>query len=113
MGPGQDVLTFSVSKLAAYYIWARTRSPDTSSDSFFISVDGAMTIPFDTSECMHDLQWHWVVLRFFSSNCPLIGAAVAITIDAGPHTLAVSSREGQSAIDRIVITGDPAFVPTD
>jgi hypothetical protein len=112
-GPGRDVVAFSIPKLASYYIWGRGRSPDTGTDSFFISIDGAAPLPYDTSECIHGTQWHWTVLRLFTANCPMIGAPVAISLDVGGHTLTLTSREGQSALDRIEISEDPTFVPTD
>jgi len=112
-GPGSDTLTFSLPQDASYYMWARTRSPDSGTDSFFVAFDGAAPAAFDTSECIHDQTWHWVTLRLFTANCPQIGPVVSVTLAAGAHTLVLSAREGGSMIDRIELSSDPSFVASD
>jgi hypothetical protein len=112
-GPGTATITFSLAKSATYFIWGRGRTADASTDSFFVAIDGAARMPYDISECIHGSVWHWTVIRLFTANCPMIGAPVAVGLGAGSHTLRLTSREGQSAIDRFILTDDPVFVPTD
>lgn len=111
-GPGQALATFAVDASAMYYIWGRTRSPDASTDSFFVSVDGGADGHYNTSDCVHSPQWHWAAVRT-QYTCPALPPVLGFALGAGTHSLRLRSREGQSAVDRFVIVDDPGFVPTD
>ena len=109
-GPGQARYGFTIDgRSSSYHVWARTLAPDTASDSFFLQIDALSELDFTTSMCTPVAGWIWVpVLDFSYSTDPTVFA-----LAAGAHTLVLRSREGQSKIDRFVITDDPAFVPSD
>jgi hypothetical protein len=109
-GPGELVAEFTISTAAAYYLWGRTRKTTLSSDSFWLSIDGGTAHNFLLG-CDLDGAWRWVHVPEVAF-CPNT-TALGFPLDAGVHTLRLTSREGQSVIDRFVITSDPGFVPLD
>lgn len=112
-GPGSARYAFEIVRPADYYLWGRTRAPDMATDSFFVAFDGAADLDYHASDCANSATWLWRILRDAVSNCPALGTPRPVALAAGPHALVLSSREGQTAIDKIVITDDPAFVPAD
>ncbi len=88
---------FHVPAAATWKVWLRMYGPTTSSDSWFESVDGATrqeVFPSATG------RWMWVAARSY-------------TLGAGLHTLELGGREAEARVDRILITDDPTFVPTE
>ena len=110
-GPGAATFTFEIATAATYYIWGRTFAPDASRDSFFISIDGGAKLNYDSSACVHSPSWEWSVV-LVAGNCPNT-TEQTFAFTAGAHTLELSSREGLSAIDRILVTSDPMFDAKD
>lgn len=112
-GPGRATFTFTISEPATrtYYVWGRTLAPDQSRDSFFVSIDGAETY-YDTSGCMHGDQWQWTAL-LIAGTCPNSNPQVGYSLAPGVHTLQLRSREGLSAIDRILVGYDANLVAQD
>ena len=112
-GPGAALYHFTVPTLQTYFVWGRSLAPTTSRDSFFVAVDGAADREYETTDCSYDGLWRWVAVRESFTCAGGLGALFGIPLGAGDHTLRLRSREGQSALDRFVITDDPAFVPVD
>jgi hypothetical protein len=87
----------NVATTGNFYIWALVNGPNTSSDSFWISVDGnadqQLSLPANT--------WGWVRLN-----------ATAINIPAGKHTLKVKVREDGALIDKLAFTTSSGFTPS-
>ncbi len=83
----------------AYRIWARTIAPHGGADSLCVQVDDATvstwTVPNSTS-------WVWN---------PAMSTTYALA--PGAHTLRFRYREIGTRLDRVVITTDLAFVPTN
>lgn len=82
---------------ATWKVWLRMLGPTTSNDSWFESVDGAArqaVFPAATG------RWMWVAARSYS-------------LGAGLHTLELGGGEAEARVDRILITDDPTFVPTE
>jgi hypothetical protein len=92
-----------------YRVWVRRWVPQRwglllgrgESDSAWIGVDGrALGGPFDDKPAGVE-AWTWV------------GATEPIELRAGDHTLSLRIREGGYAVDRILLSADPDFVPDD
>src|SRR5439155_5103489 len=94
------------------HLVSHTRAADTSTDSFFAAVDNGAPINYESSNCSYTSAWTWVEL-LVPTNSPTHGAPEAFALSAGSHTFTLTSREGGSAIDRIIVMDDSAFVPTD
>ena len=111
-GSGSASCTFSLAATATMYLWVRTITSDTSTDSFNVSFDGTQ-YTLEPSECMYGPSWHWGALRGPTMCMPTsLAALLPITLAAGSHTVVLKSREGQSKIDRAILVTDVAYVPS-
>jgi hypothetical protein len=82
---------------ATWKVWLRMYGGTTSSDSWFESVDGGArqaVYPSATG------RWMWVAARSYS-------------LGAGLHSLELGGSEAEARVDRILITDDPTFAPTE
>jgi chitodextrinase len=80
-----------------WYFWYRMYSTGTSSNSWFERVDGGS---FQTIATTQNNVWEWIEGRSYG-------------LTGGLHTLTLGGQEAQSRIDRMLVTNDPAFVPTE
>jgi Fibronectin type III domain len=101
---GAAEYTIDIPTTGDYVIWGRTIAPDGGSDSFFTSIDGgehvAWHIPIGS-------VWIWVSVNGNEQD-PLI-----LNLAAGTHTLRISGREDGTKLDRLLITNDMDFVPSE
>ncbi|ULC58137.1 hypothetical protein MBM09_09420 [Flaviramulus sp. BrNp1-15] len=81
-------ISFTVSKNAPYYVYAKLNCPSSDDDSFWVKIDDN---DFITSNGLRTNEWEWVKL----SNANL---------EAGEHTLTIAYREDGAKIDKIGIT---------
>ncbi|GAA0951238.1 glycosyl hydrolase family 28 protein [Nonomuraea longicatena] len=96
---GHATVSFDVPDPGAFTVWGRVIAPTDSDDSFWVRADGGAwtnwnNIPLGAS-------WHW--------------AQFPVTYDlaAGTHTLTFAYREDGALLDRIAVSSDPAFTPSD
>jgi hypothetical protein len=110
-GPGSATYTFSV-PAGTYYLWGRVRADSSAVDSFFVQVDGGEQIYYQSTDCAYTTAWTWapVTAEF---DCPNSAAVLPLPLTDGAHSVRFTSREGESAFDRLIIIDDPAFVPAD
>ena len=88
---------FNVPAPATWYTWFRMYAPNASSASWFERVDTgtfAEIAPSTTG------AWEWVAGRSYG-------------LSAGAHVLTLGGGEAQARVDRILITNDAAFRPTE
>ena len=78
-------------------MWLRLYAQDGDSDSWLERVDAVNFNPVIANETG---AWHWVLARGHS-------------LTVGQHTLDIGGREPGSRVDRILITDDPDFVPSE
>jgi beta-lactamase regulating signal transducer with metallopeptidase domain len=111
-GPGQVSLTFQVPAAGEYVIWGRAIGANDNDNSFYISVDEGEEIRWDIETDGGRLlrEWGWVPIRDPAAPTP-DRALRRFPLTAGPHTLRVRNREDGTRLDRLLITGDPAYVP--
>ncbi|MEV2271277.1 glycosyl hydrolase family 28 protein [Nonomuraea africana] len=96
---GHATLTFAVPDPGAFKVWARVIAATSGDDSFWVRSDGGTWtnwngIPLGTS-------WHWAQLP------------VTYELSAGTHTVTFAYREDGARLDRVAISSDPAFTPSD
>ncbi|MFI6503212.1 glycosyl hydrolase family 28 protein [Nonomuraea typhae] len=96
---GHATLAFTVPGPGSFKVWARVIAPTTSDDSFWVRADGGAwtswnNIPPGTS-------WHWAPLP------------VTYDLSAGAHTVTFAYREDGARLDRVAISSDPSFTPSD
>ena len=102
------VLTYQVSFATAgkHYIWVRGLGPSTSSDSLHVGLDGAEVSTgsnFNGFVPTGSLAWSG------KSNGVVRTLQVPTT---GMHTITVWMRESGMVFDKLVLTSDPAYVPS-
>lgn len=105
--------TFEIPLAGDYHIWCRVKAPTASRDSFFVMMDnqpeevfhvyGTPTPPEGTRTP------NWIWRRIHVSDA---GPRVH-SLDQAAHTLRFRVREPGTLLDRVVLSSDPAFVPTD
>jgi hypothetical protein len=78
-------------------LWIRMFAENGSRNSWYESIDGATRQSFSTTEYG---EWTWVAGRTY-------------TLDAGQHTVELGGREAGTLADRLLLTDDPDFVPTE
>lgn len=88
---------FEVQTAGSWRVWLRMYGPSTSSDSWFETVDGEIRQPVAPSSTG---RWQWVAARTYS-------------LAAGLHNFELGGREAEARVDRILITNDLAFEPTE
>ncbi|MBB5078558.1 glycosyl hydrolase family 28 protein [Nonomuraea endophytica] len=96
---GHATLSFAVPDPGSFKVWARVIAPTTSDDSFWVRADGGSwtnwnTVPLGAS-------WHWAQLP------------VTYDLSAGTHTVTFAYREDGARLDRVAISSDPSFTPSD
>jgi PKD repeat protein len=88
---------FHVPSPATWYVWLRMYAPNASSSIWLERVDGggfAEVAPSNTG------TWEWVAARAYG-------------LAAGQHVLTLGGGEAQAQVDRVLLTDDPAFTPTE
>jgi len=80
---------FNVTEAGDYGLWARTIAPNTSDDSFWISIDNGAW--FSWNNIAPSTSWVW-------------SKANNYTLSIGTHTLKIGYREDGAKLDKILIT---------
>ena len=101
-------LDYSVEFVATgtHYIWVRGLGPSTSSDSLHVGIDGATV---STGENFNGFLPTGTLAWSGKSGTSVRKLSVATP---GIHTINVWMRESGMVIDKLVLTTDPAYVPT-
>ncbi|MGD8701156.1 MAG: hypothetical protein PVH26_01880, partial [Desulfosarcina sp.] len=104
---------FDVPEAGDYIIWGRQISNNTSSDSFFVSVDGGTEMTWHTKAGGQDV-WTWDVVSIRNANEPRDASnPKRFWLEAGAHTFMIKQREDGTKLDRLLITNEIGFTPTD
>ncbi len=80
-----------------WYFWYRLFGASSSSNGWFERVDGGS---FQAVAATQNNVWQWIEGRSYG-------------LTGGLHTLTLGGNEAQARVDRMLITNDPAFVPTE
>lgn len=94
---GTATYGISIPSAGTWYVWVRLYGPAAASDTWYESMNGAtrqQIVPTVTG------QWQWIEARSY-------------TLTAGLQTFELGGRDAQARADRILITDDATFVPTE
>lgn len=94
---GTATFGVNVPSAGTWYLWVRMYGPDANSDSWFESVNGASRQAIVASQ---PGVWQWVQGRSYS-------------LSAGLANVELGGREAQARADRVLLTNDGTFVPTE
>jgi len=89
-----------------YYVWVRAYANDSGANSLHLGLNGAEIGAGRNLSWSQTGVWTWT--RRVEN-----GAAHVMVEAAGQHTLNVWMREDGARLDRIILTTDPNFTPTD
>jgi len=96
---GTATMTFTVAETGTYTLWSRIITPDYSSDSYWVSMDGKTDSVWHLDTQPRSTAWYWEKGETY-------------TLTAGQHTLTIKNREPGTKLDRLFLTQDAGFVPT-
>lgn len=105
--------TVEIPQSGDYHIWCRVKAPTASNDSFFVMMDEQPEEVFHIygtptpAEGTRTSGWTWRRVHVTDGG-PRVHA-----LDQGSHTLRFRTREPGTLLDRVVLSSDPAFIPTD
>ena len=80
-----------------WYLWVRILNPNGTGGTLYESVDGGSRVLMDVTSAG---TWEWAAGRSY-------------TLTAGQHTIELGGRKAESRADRILLTDDAGFVPTE
>jgi len=105
---GSATYAVDIPSAGNYVIWCRVLSPDGGSDSFYVSVDGGAEAIYATAQNRWTNAWQWTAVN----DIIVTGtAARTFQLGAGRHNLVFRGREEGTALDQILVTNDPNYVP--
>lgn len=111
-GAGQVTFTFDVPAAGEYVIWGRAIGAHDNDNSFYLSIDGGEELRWDVETPDGKLlrSWGWIPLRDPAASTQRVPMRVQLA--AGTHTLRLRNREDGTRLDRLLVAGDPKYVPT-
>ncbi len=110
---GSVTLTVNIPVAGTYYAWCSVLAPTYASDSFFVSVDRGAEDIFDAAEGTWTNAHQWSLLNGRAGGAPLTLNPRSLTLAAGNHTLTFRAREANTGLDKIILSNDPDFVPSE
>ena len=111
---GKGTWSFGVPTSDTYVVWARVKSPSATEDSFYVKMDSGSEDVYDTAEGTWGPSWQWTRVNGRNgTNVPLTLNPRTFTLSGGSHTLTFRGREKNTKADRVIVTNDLAFVPTE
>jgi hypothetical protein len=111
---GTGAWTFSVPAAGTYVVWCRVLSPTSQQDSFFVKMDSGAEDIYDTAQGTWSPNWQWTrVNGRGGTGVPLTLNPRTFSLSAGSHTLTFRGREASTKLDRVIVTDDASFVPTE
>jgi len=98
---GHVTFSLAIPRSGNYWLWGRVRGPDTSSDSFYVSVDRS-----------NEMEWHfrsgdWLWAKVTDGQ----GAPQAWSLGEGEHTVTFRTREDGAQLDVIEMVNSAAYMP--
>ncbi|MEK7954414.1 fibronectin type III domain-containing protein [Luteolibacter soli] len=109
---GWSQMSFAAPVAGNYQVWCRVKGPTEAKDSFFVSTDGGTEDVFHiygTPTPTETRTSNWVWKRIHVTDA----GPRTYAFDQASHTIKFRVREPGALLDRIVISSDPAFVPSD
>lgn len=104
---GSATYAVDIPSTGNYVIWCRVLSPDGGADSLYVSVDGGAEAVYGTAQNRWTNAWQWTVVN----DQGIGGATRTFQLAAGRHNIVFRGRETGTALDQILVTNDPNYVP--
>ena len=109
-GTGEVTWQVSITTPGNYYLWGRSRAAGeqlSGSDSFYVQVDNGGTVDWHfTYDKYYPEKWRWFRITDGAEK-----NEVVYNLDAGIHTIRVTTREAGAQLSRMVLTDDASAEP--
>jgi CSLREA domain-containing protein len=96
-----------------YVIWCRVLAPNPSTDSFFVSANGGAEDIYDVAEGTWSNSWQWTRVNGRAGGAPLTLNPRTFNLTQGSNSIVFRARDANTKLDRIIVTDDLNFVPSD
>jgi len=103
---GIATIPFMVKNSGNYAAFGRVITASTSSDSFWVKMDGGAWVQWNN--ITNGTAWVWDDVH----DSTMADAPVHYMLDPGNHTFYVAYREAAAELDKLVFATDAGFVPT-
>jgi len=104
---GTATFTVNVPVAGTYVVWCNVLSPDTSRDSFYVSVDGGTEFIYATALNKWANAWQWTAVNAAYDGIDPMTFQFAV----GTHTITFRGRELNTGLDQLLVTNDRSYVP--
>jgi hypothetical protein len=104
----------NIAQAGTYRIWTRSFKPALPPGSWTMQVDGGADFTYDVFRGSIRDNWEWDLVAergFGSAGAPEFDPKTFIW-QPGEHTIVFKARFGDTWLDKIIVTSDPAFVPS-
>ena len=109
---GATVFRFEAPESGNYFIYARILAANSSSDSFFVSVDNGAEDIYDAAEGLWKSVWQWTAVNGRNNTgMPKTLNPRVFLMTSGTHYIKFRAREANSKIDAIFITKTLGSLP--
>jgi len=104
---GWVVYEFTVEEAGTYKIWGRVRVDMADEDAFWVKMDEQGWVKWKEIEV--GCEWHWDEVHDNQNN----NQVVMYDLAAGAHTLVFTYCMDQTRLDKLLITNDLYYIPTE
>ena len=106
---GTATWSFTVPASDSYVVWCRVLAPTSENDSFHVRADSGAEDTYDVAEGTWGPNWQWTQVNARTlEQDPRV-----FSFSAGSHTIRFRQRSPLTRVDRVIITNDFNFVPTE
>ena len=106
--------TIDVPTSGNYYAWCRILAPDPNHQTIHAKYNGGAEDTYDAAGGDWSPVWQWTVLNGRGPNgIPLSLDPRILSLVAGTNTIHFRGGDVATRVDRIIVTDDPNFVPTE
>ncbi len=104
---GQVNQSVTVSQSGTYRVWSRLKAPSTTNNSYYLQIDRGCAINVGDAAAIPVNSWTWV--NYKNGNTT---AFIDVTLSGGTHQLTYTGKEHDVQLDRVLLVGNLACVPT-
>jgi len=111
---GSATWTFSVPTNGTYVVWVRAIATSNVTDSCYVNHDGSVEDIYDANYGNWGTSWKWSVVNGRQpTGVPASRSPREFPLSPGTHTIKFRTRNPNVKYDRLIVTSDLTFVPTE
>jgi len=103
---GSDKVTVNVPQAGNYVVWSRIMAPNTTSQSYGLSIDGGAALNVGGSGVAPN-TWTWINYQNGTST-----SKITASLTSGSHTLTLTGTQPAVKVDRVLLLTDTSCTPT-